>query len=58
MGVGLFEPVDDLKDDTPSENPELMQFLSDELVRLEFNQKEFLRMLLYTKTYQRASSSF
>lgn len=58
MGVGLIEPVDDMRDDSPCENPELLDFLSAELVRLDFDQKEFLRTLLYTKTYQRTSSPF
>lgn len=58
MGVGLIEPVDDLTDDSPCENPELLKLLTDEVVRLKFNQKEFLRTLMYTKTYQRESSNF
>ena len=29
MGVGLFEPVDDLKDDTTASNPELMEYLTE-----------------------------
>jgi hypothetical protein len=58
MGVGLIEPVDDIQEDSVCENPELLQFLSDELVRLKFDQKEFLRMLYYTKTYGRACSPY
>ncbi|QDV23954.1 DUF1549 and DUF1553 domain-containing protein [Aureliella helgolandensis] len=58
MGVGLIEPVDDLRDDSPCQNEELLQFLTDEMVRLKFNQKEFIRTILYTKTYQRSSSAF
>lgn len=58
MGVGLIEPVDDLRDDSPCENPELLELLTKEFVRLKFNQKEFLRTLMYTKTYQRESSEF
>ena len=58
MGVGLIEPVDDMKDNTPCENPELLDFLAKELVRLDFDQKEFLRMLLSTNTYRRASSPY
>ncbi|MCC6508075.1 MAG: DUF1549 domain-containing protein [Pirellulaceae bacterium] len=58
MGVGLIEPVDDIRDDSPCANAELLTFLSDELVRLKFNQKEFLRMVLYTNTYRRTSSPF
>lgn len=58
MGVGLIEPVDDIKKDSPCENPELLDFLTKEIVRLKFDQKEFLRMLMYTKTYQRKSSDY
>ncbi len=58
MGVGLIEPVDDIREDSPCENPELLEFLTQELIRLKFDQKEFLRTLLYTKTYQRESSDF
>lgn len=58
MGVGLIEPVDDLRADSPCENPELLEFLTQEMIRLKFNQKEFLRTLYFTKTYQRASSDF
>ena len=57
MGVGL-ESVDDIHDDSPCENPELLDLLTKEFVRLKFNQKEFLRTLMYTKTYQRESSDF
>jgi hypothetical protein len=58
MGVALIEPVDDLHKDSPCENPELLEFLTQEMIRLKFNQKEFLRTLYFTKTYQRASSDF
>ncbi len=57
FGIGLIEPEDDIKDDTVAENPELMQFLTDEMVRLNFDLKEFLRVLHNTKTYQRQASS-
>lgn len=58
MGVGLVEPVDDFKDDSPCAQPELLDFLAQEMIRLKFDQKEFLRTLYYTQTYQRASSDF
>lgn len=58
MGVGLIEPVDDLRSDSPCQHPELLEFLTQEMVRLNFNQKEFLRTLYFTKTYQRACSDF
>ena len=53
LGVGLIEPVDDIQDDTEAFNPELMEFLIAEMHRLNFDMKEFQRILYYTKTYQR-----
>lgn len=58
MGVGLIEPADDIRPDSPCQNPELLEFLTREMIRLKFNQKEFLRTLYYTKTYRRACSDF
>lgn len=58
MGVGLIEPVDDITDDTQSANDELLAFLTQELIRLGFDQKEFIRTLMYTQTYRRSSSDF
>jgi len=56
MGVGVIEPVDDLRDDTEPMNPELMNFLVDEIKRLDFNLKEFMRIIYHTRTYQRQVS--
>lgn len=58
MGVGLIEPVDNMMEDSPCANPELLELLTQEMIRLEFNQKEFLRTIMYTKAYQRACSDF
>ena len=53
FGVGQIEPVDDMMDSTVAENPELMRFLEAEMKRLDFDMKEFLRILFNTETYQR-----
>jgi tetratricopeptide (TPR) repeat protein len=53
FGRGQFEPIDDITDQTVAENPELMKYLESEMVRLNFNMKEFLRILTHTETYQR-----
>jgi len=53
FGAGQIEPVDDMTDSTVAENPELMAFLEAEIKRLDFDMKEFLRILLNTETYQR-----
>jgi len=53
FGIGQIEPVDDMMDSTVAENPELMRFLEAEMKRLDFDMKEYLRILFNTETYQR-----
>jgi hypothetical protein len=52
MGIGLIEPPDDIHDDTVASNPELLKFLTEEMIRLKFDLKEFQRIIYNTKTYQ------
>lgn len=53
FGFGQIEPVDDMMDTTVAENPELMVFLTQEMTRLDFDMKEFLRIIYNTEVYQR-----
>jgi hypothetical protein len=53
MGVGLVEPVDDFQPGNPASYPELLEALTDEMLRLEFDLREFLRVLVSTDAYQR-----
>ncbi len=57
MGAGLIEPVDDIRDDSRPENRPLMGLLVTELKELDFNTKEYLRILYNTRTYQRQVST-
>ncbi len=54
FGIGLFEPVDDMTDYTKASNPELETFLISEMKRLNYDMKEFLRIVYNTKAYQRS----
>lgn len=56
FGRGQIEPVDDITDESVAENPELMTFLEAEMKRLNFNMKEYLRILFNTRAYQREAS--
>ncbi len=56
FGVGLIEPEDNIQDESVASNPELMAFLTAEMIRLDFNVKEFLRILYNTKAYQREAT--
>ncbi len=55
MGVGVIEPVDELTDLTEPSNPELMAYLEDLMKDLNYDMREFVRILCNTKTYQRAA---
>jgi len=56
FGIGLIEPVDDMRDDTVASNPELMAFLEEEMIRLDFNLREFHRILCYTDAFRRQAT--
>jgi len=52
FGIGQIEPVDDMVDGTVAENPPLMEFLESEMKNNDFDMKQFMRMIFYSKTYQ------
>ncbi len=45
-------------DETEAENPQLMSFLESEMKRLNFDMKQYLRMILNSETYQRQACTF
>ena len=53
MGVGLIDPVDDIRDDSAIENPELLEFLTNHFITTGFDIKETLRAIFRSETYQR-----
>lgn len=56
IGVGLIHPVDDITEDTAPSIPKLMDLLVNEMKRLDYDLKEFLRILYNTHIYQRQST--
>ena len=58
LGIGLVEPIDDFRDEHPCSNKPLMEFMAEELIRVDFDLKQFLRTILYSQTYQREASDF
>jgi hypothetical protein len=55
FGYGLIEPVDNMYDDTLPTHPKLMLHLEKLMVALDFDMKEFLRIIYNTKAFQRAA---
>jgi hypothetical protein len=56
FGVGLIEPIDDIKDDTKASIPPLMDFLTKRMSGLGFDLRQFQRILYNSKAYQREIS--
>lgn len=57
MGVGLVEPVDDLRVSNPPSNPELWKLLNAEFVRGGYDLRHLMRLILNSRAYQLASAS-
>ncbi len=52
LGVGIMEPIDDLRAGNPPTNPELLSYLTDEFVRSKFNVQEIVKQICKSRTYQ------
>lgn len=57
MGRGLIEPVDDLTPDDLGEAPELLAHLEALMLAVDFDLREFQRVLLHTRAYQGVATS-
>ncbi len=55
LGLGLIEPVDSLSPVNRPEPPELLDLLAETMVRLGYDERSFLAVLLNTRLYQSAS---
>jgi hypothetical protein len=57
FGHGVFEPVDELTEQTPVANPELLAELERLMRDLDYDMRKYQEVLFNTKTYQRAVNS-
>ncbi len=51
-GAGLVTPLDDIRAGNPPTNPELLEHLSREFIRSEFDIEHVLRLICNSRTYQ------
>jgi WD40 repeat protein len=54
FGVGIIEPLDDIRAGNPPTNPELLDYLTDEFVKSGFNVRHIVRLICTSRTYQLA----
>lgn len=57
FGQGVAEPVRNVDDPKNASNPELLEHLGKEMVRLKFDLREYQRILFNTKAWQREATS-
>jgi len=53
MGVGLVNPVDDFRAANPPSHPELLEHLTDLMLELDFDLREYVRVLVSTESFAR-----
>jgi hypothetical protein len=56
-GVGLIEPIDDIRAGNPASNPELLDYLTDEFVKSGFDSRALMRLICTSRTYGLAVDS-
>lgn len=55
LGRGIIHEPDDLRVTNPPENPEMLDYLCQELINNKYNLKHLFRLILNSKTYQLSS---
>jgi WD40 repeat protein len=50
-GVGIIEPLDDIRAGNPPTNPELLDYLTDEFIKSGFDARHVLRLIATSRTY-------
>jgi WD40 repeat protein len=52
FGVGIIEPLDDIRAGNPATNPELLDYLTSEFIKSGFNVRHIVRLICTSRTYQ------
>jgi WD40 repeat protein/mono/diheme cytochrome c family protein len=51
-GVGIIEPLDDIRAGNPPTNPELLDYLTDEFIKSGFDARHVMKLIVNSRTYQ------
>ena len=52
FGIGIIEPLDDIRAGNPATNPELLDYLTKEFIRSNFDVRNMMRLICKSRTYQ------
>ncbi len=56
LGRGIVDPPDDFRDSNPPSNPELLEYLTEELIRSNYSVRHLSRLILQSRTFSRAAA--
>lgn len=54
LGRGIIHPADDIREDNPPSNPELLEYLEKELIKSYYDLRHIYRIILNSRTYQQS----
>ena len=57
LGVGIIEPLDDIRAGNPATNPELLDYLTSEFTKSGFDARHVMRLICKSRTYQLSLSA-
>ena len=57
LGRGIVDPIDDFRATNPPANPELLEALTDDLVRHDFDLRHLIRRIMTSEVYQLAAET-
>ena len=57
LGVGIIEPLDDIRAGNPPSNPELLNYLAKEFVDSGFNTRHLMKLVAKSRPYQLAGKT-
>ncbi|MBL8792658.1 MAG: DUF1553 domain-containing protein [Planctomycetia bacterium] len=57
FGVGIIDPIDDIRAGNPPSNPELLDYLTKEFVQSGFDARHIVKLITRSRTYQLAVAS-
>ncbi|MEZ6038955.1 MAG: DUF1549 and DUF1553 domain-containing protein [Planctomycetaceae bacterium] len=57
FGRGIVDPIDDFRATNPPVNPELLEALTDELIRSNFNTRHVMRLIMNSRVWQLSATT-
>jgi WD40 repeat protein/mono/diheme cytochrome c family protein len=52
FGVGIIDPIDDIRAGNPPTNPELLDYLTEEFIKSGYNTRHIIQLICKSRTYQ------